>query len=230
MSFEPFVAAAVQMVSGSDVSENLAAAAGLIEEAAAQDARLIVLPENFAIMGRDRDRQAQSSRGRWRRPDPAVSQRNRAPLRRLARRWIGPLGLPPRPRSCATAASFMTIAASGSHVTTRSICSDSRRAASGIVRPIRSSRDPVRPSPSIRRLGASACQFATTSGFRNYIDPLGRSTSSSFRRRSPSLLDERTGKSSLRARAIENQAYVIAPAQGGEHPRWSPDLRPFHDC
>ena len=52
MSFEPFIAAAVQMVSGSDVSENLAAAAGSIEEAAEQDARLIVLPENFAFMGR----------------------------------------------------------------------------------------------------------------------------------------------------------------------------------
>ena len=52
MSFEPFIAAAVQMVSGSDVSENFAAAAGSIEEAARQDARLIVLPENFAIMGR----------------------------------------------------------------------------------------------------------------------------------------------------------------------------------
>ncbi len=53
MSFESFVAAAIQIVSGSDVSENLAAAAELIEEATLQDARLIVLPENFAIMGRD---------------------------------------------------------------------------------------------------------------------------------------------------------------------------------
>jgi nitrilase len=51
MSFEPFVAAAIQMVSGPDVSENLATAEGLIQEAAVQDARLIALPENFAIMG-----------------------------------------------------------------------------------------------------------------------------------------------------------------------------------
>ena len=40
MCFESFVAAAIQIVSGSDVSENPAAAAGLIEEAVAQDARL----------------------------------------------------------------------------------------------------------------------------------------------------------------------------------------------
>ena len=40
MSFEPFIAAAVQMVSGSDVSENLAVAAGSIEEAASTSGRI----------------------------------------------------------------------------------------------------------------------------------------------------------------------------------------------
>ncbi|VVC75078.1 2-oxoglutaramate amidase [Aquicella siphonis] len=47
--------AAVQMCSTSDVEENLAAAAGLIASAARQGARLIVLPENFAVMGVDDD-------------------------------------------------------------------------------------------------------------------------------------------------------------------------------
>ncbi len=42
--------AAVQMVSGSDVSENLEKAERLIAEAVARGARLIVLPENFAVM------------------------------------------------------------------------------------------------------------------------------------------------------------------------------------
>ena len=44
--------AAIQMVSGPDVSSNLAEASRLIDEAVAQGAGLVVLPENFAIMGR----------------------------------------------------------------------------------------------------------------------------------------------------------------------------------
>jgi len=44
------VIAAVQMVSTSDVNENLAQAAQLIEEAIKQQAELVVLPENFALM------------------------------------------------------------------------------------------------------------------------------------------------------------------------------------
>lgn len=44
--------AAVQMVSTPRVEENLAAAAHLIDEAVAQRAELVVLPEYFAIMGK----------------------------------------------------------------------------------------------------------------------------------------------------------------------------------
>ncbi len=48
---EPFRVAAVQMVSGGDVAANLVAAAPLIAAAAAQGARLVVLPEYFGIFG-----------------------------------------------------------------------------------------------------------------------------------------------------------------------------------
>lgn len=46
------IAAAVQMVSGDQVTENLAAADALIHQAVGQGAELVVLPENFAFMGR----------------------------------------------------------------------------------------------------------------------------------------------------------------------------------
>lgn len=42
--------AAIQMTSGTDVPENLRAAGRLVEEAVRAGARLVVLPENFAIM------------------------------------------------------------------------------------------------------------------------------------------------------------------------------------
>lgn len=45
-------AAVLQMCSGPGLEANLATAAALLEEAAAADARLAVLPENFAFMGR----------------------------------------------------------------------------------------------------------------------------------------------------------------------------------
>ena len=54
-----FKAAAVQMVSTPKVEENLAAAAGLVAQAAEQGAKLVVLPEYFCIFGmRDRDKVA----------------------------------------------------------------------------------------------------------------------------------------------------------------------------
>ena len=43
--------AAIQMVSGGDVDANLGNAAGLISRARAEHAMLLVLPENFALMG-----------------------------------------------------------------------------------------------------------------------------------------------------------------------------------
>jgi deaminated glutathione amidase len=51
--------AAVQMCSTDDTAENLAAALALLREAAAGGARVVLLPENFALMARrDADRRA----------------------------------------------------------------------------------------------------------------------------------------------------------------------------
>ncbi len=56
---EPFKVAAVQMVSTHKVAENLAAAAELVARAAAQGAALVALPEYFCIMGmNERDKVA----------------------------------------------------------------------------------------------------------------------------------------------------------------------------
>ncbi len=49
---QAFTAAVVQMVSGSDLAANLASAGRLIEQAAQAGARLVALPENFALLGR----------------------------------------------------------------------------------------------------------------------------------------------------------------------------------
>jgi predicted amidohydrolase len=50
-SSTPFRVAAVQMVSGVDVAANLAQAEPLIAQAAGEGAKLVLLPENFGLMG-----------------------------------------------------------------------------------------------------------------------------------------------------------------------------------
>lgn len=45
--------ACIQMTSSHDVQQNLASAANLIEQAISQEARLVILPEMFAVMGMD---------------------------------------------------------------------------------------------------------------------------------------------------------------------------------
>jgi predicted amidohydrolase len=52
----PLVAAAVQLSSQADVGENLARAAHWIAEAARAGARIVALPENFAFMGEEADK------------------------------------------------------------------------------------------------------------------------------------------------------------------------------
>ncbi|MDE2358885.1 MAG: carbon-nitrogen hydrolase family protein, partial [Betaproteobacteria bacterium] len=43
--------AAIQMTSGADVGENLRQAEGLVDAAAREAAELVLLPENFGLMG-----------------------------------------------------------------------------------------------------------------------------------------------------------------------------------
>ena len=83
--------AVIQMVSQDDVTANLAAARRLLEQAAEGGARLAVLPENFAAMGR-RDL-AEPRRGAGN--GPILSWLNSAA--RDLRLWIvaGTLPLPP---------------------------------------------------------------------------------------------------------------------------------------
>ena len=49
-------AAAIQLSSGADLAANLETAAGLVEEAKAQGAELVTLPENFAFLGKEKDK------------------------------------------------------------------------------------------------------------------------------------------------------------------------------
>lgn len=217
MSFESFVAAAIQMVSGSDVSENLAAAAGLIEEAAAQDARLIVLPENFAIMGRD---ETDKLKVREVDRDGPIQQF----LSETARRygvWLVAGSVP----LAASSASFVHNSclvyddrgqriARYDKIHLFGFEADSERyCEADTIEP--GSGPPIAFDSPYGRIGLSICYDVRFPELYRSFGPVDIILV-------PSAFTVMTGRAHwdllLRARAIENQAYVIAPAQGGEHP------------
>jgi hypothetical protein len=208
--------AAVQMISGPDVAPNLATAGRLVAEAAAAGAQLVALPEYFPLIGAtDADRLAarelegrDRSRISWRQLRAGTASGWSAARFRC---WPGT-----RP-SCATAAWFSTRRGRAWRATTRSTCSASKGAESPTTKRPPSSAA-TRSWPSTRRSGASASPSATTC-VSGTLPRHGRPVDLLVL---PAAFTETTGRAHwemlLRARAVENQCYVLAGAQGGPHP------------
>ena len=208
--------AAVQTVSGGDVDANLAQAEPLIGEAAAAGARLVVLPEYFGIFGaRTTDKVAVR--------EPDGDGRQQAFLARLARAygiWLVGGTVP---------------IASGDPARVRSSClvygPDGRRVARydkihlfaftrGEERydegkTIEPGSDVVTIDLPCGRVGLSVC-------YDLRFPELYRGMGTLALILVPSAFTATTGAAHwhllLRARAVENQCYVLAAAQGGEHP------------
>lgn len=79
--------AVIQMVSQDDVTANLAAARRLLEQAAEGGARLAVLPENFAAMGRRDLAPNWGAPRRGERADPVVVEFCRSRPQVVDSRW-----------------------------------------------------------------------------------------------------------------------------------------------
>ena len=217
MSFEPFIAAAIQMVSGSDVGDNLAAAAELIGRAAKQKSRLIVLPENFAIMGREETDKIHVREADGDGPIQTF-------LSDTARRygvWLVGGSLPLNAssdslvrNSCLVyddqgerVARYDKIHLFGLETEAERYCeSDTIEPGSG---------PPVAFDSPFGRIGLSICYDVRFPELYRAFAPVDIILV-------PSAFTVMTGRAHwqvlLQARAIESQAYVIAPAQGGEHP------------
>jgi len=212
----PFRVAAVQMVSGPDVATNLVQAGELVAQAAALGARLVALPEYFGILGmKDTDKVAarESDGG-------GPIQHFLAETARAHRIWL--LG-GSVPLESATAgkvhnssllyddegervARYDKIHLFGLDLGTEKF-SEARTIVPG-------SDVKVVDSP-FGRLGLSICydvRFPELYRAMGVVDLIFV----------PSAFTATTGRAHweplLRARAIENLAWVIAPAQGGLHP------------
>jgi nitrilase len=210
-----FRIAGVQMASGPNIAANLNEAKRLIEMAAEQGAKLIALPEYFAIMGlKDTDKvDAREREGQ------GQIQRFLADTARRLKVWLLGCSIPlesPLPGKVHN--SLLVYDDSGRQVGRYDkihlfslAMGDEKFAESRTIDPGREVK--VVDSP-FGRIGLSICydlRFPELYRAMGTVDIIVV----------PAAFTEKTGRAHwealIRARAIENLAYVLAPAQGGYH-------------
>jgi predicted amidohydrolase len=212
--------AAVQLNSGADVAANLEAARRVLEQARAQQAAVAVLPENFAFMGaHERDKLAVAeAEGRG-----PIQEFLAATARRL-QLWLVAGTLPLKTAEAQrVAAACLVFDASGARVARYDkihlfdvevpdgdTYKESASIAPGPLTAV------VVDTPA-GRIGLSVCYDLRFPELFRQLAAQGAEVLAV-----PSAFTAPTGAAHwevlLRARAIENQCYVVAPGQAGEHP------------
>jgi nitrilase len=215
--------AALQMVSTPDVDRNLDAAARLIAQAAAIGAELVALPEYFCLMGRnDRDKLAVAEA-----PGDGPIQRMLAEAAQAHHVWLIGGTLPLRADGLATGAQPPpervfnascvyapdgALAARYDKMHLFRYDNGSERYDEGRV--LQAGERPVAFEARGVRVGLSVCYDLRFPELYRALGPCDLIAV-------PSAFTYPTGQAHwellLRARAVENQCYVIAPAQGGGH-------------
>lgn len=221
MKSETLRVAAVQLQSQDDLAQNLAACAGLVEEAGLAGARLVLLPENFAYFGAEDTKRALAER--LRQADAPI-QRALAEMARASEVFLVAGGFPEASEDVARP--FNTALVYGPD-----------GALVDSYRKIHLFDVALQDGTSLSESsGTSAGNALTTFDIGRFRIGL----SICYDLRFPELYRElvtrganvllvpaaftlHTGKDHwhplLRARAIESQSYVIAAAQWGKHPR-----------
>jgi nitrilase len=207
--------AACQMVSGPDVGANLVAASRLLESAVAQGAQLAALPEYFCLMGhQDSDKLAYAETlGHG----PIQAMLSRAA--RELRLWIigGTLPIkadtPDRVRN-----TTLVFSPSGDCVARYDkihlFAYDNGRESYDEARVLEPGSQPTAFDAEGLRVGLSVCydlRFPELYRAYNPCELLAVPAAFTY------TTGEKHWELLLRARAVENQCYVIAPAQGGKH-------------
>ncbi len=213
---EPVKVAAVQMVSGADPHANLATAGQLVRDAAARGAKLVVLPEYFVLMGnRDTDKLAVAEDF-----GDGPLQRQTAAIAREAGVWLVAGTLP-----------LKTGAADKVRNTTLVFDPDGGCTArydkihlfgfSGLgeryseADTIEPGSEPVVAATPWGDVGLTVCYDLR---FPELFRQLAPAPMIALPAAFTAITGEAHWEALIRARAIENQCYVIASAQGGTHP------------
>jgi predicted amidohydrolase len=215
-------AAVVQLNSQDDVAQNLARVRHWVERAAGAGAQVVVLPENFAFMGEEAQKRELAERLDGGLVGPILGTLFESAAKHGV--WIVGGGMPER--SVDVARPFNT-----------SILVDPRGTVAAAYRKVHLFDVSLPDGTSLResaatsagteavtaevlsvRLGLSVCyDVRFPELYRRLVDEGARVVTV------PAAFTLTTGKDHwhvlLRARAIENQVYVLAAAQHGKHPR-----------
>lgn len=214
---KPYKAAAIQLNSQPDLDLNMESVRQLLKEASGSGARLAVLPENFAFFGNDREQLRQAE---------AISERVEAELPELAREF-----------QLSVIAGGYPVPAAGGKVYNRSaffspdgsvrthynkihlfdvVLSEKEQYRESDIMEAGTPDAVVADGGDLGRIGLSICyDLRFPELYRAMADQKADLITI------PSAFTKTTGEVHweplLRARAIENQCYVIAPAQTGLH-------------
>ncbi|MDD3760216.1 MAG: carbon-nitrogen hydrolase family protein [Acidithiobacillus sp.] len=215
MTDSKLLCAVIQTVSGADLEQNLAAAAESINDASVAGAKLILLPENFAFMGlRDTDKLAlMEEPGSGPIQDFLAEQATRHGI------WLLGGSIPLRATDGRCFASLLVYDAQGVvqarydkiHLFDVDLAGGESYRESATIAP---GAKPVLVDSPWGGVGLSICyDLRFPELYRHYV---GASLLVV-----PSAFTVQTGRAHwetlLRARAIENQAFVLAADQGGKH-------------
>jgi nitrilase len=214
------IAAVIQMTSAPEVETNLATARGLLERARASGAVLAALPENFAIMGRKEAEKLAAAEM----PGEGPIQAFLGHCARELGMWIVggtiPLSVEGEPGRVAAASLVFDDAGrcvaryDKIHLFDVDIPGrDERYRESATTVP---GTSPAVVSTPIGRLGLAVCYDVRFPELFRALQAAGAEVLSL-----PSAFTAPTGRAHwellVRARAVENLCYVLAPAQGGTH-------------
>jgi predicted amidohydrolase len=214
--------AVVQLSSQDDVDQNLHRVQHWIGQAAAAGAELVALPENFAFMGEEARKRELAERLDVASPGPILAALIEAA--RTRRVWVLAGGMPERSEDQARPYNAFVVVDPEGQIAARyrkvhlfdvslpdgtSLRESAATSAGG---------DVVTAEVLGVRVGLSICyDMRFPELYRKLIDQGARIVAV------PSAFTVTTGRDHwhalLRARAIENQVYVLAPAQHGKHPR-----------
>ena len=216
MPLHAYLVGAVQMTSTADRAKNLDTALRLVNEAADLGARLVGLPENFIFMGPEEQRQATAE---------TLEGETISAVREVARRrgvFILAGSIAERVDVPGKTANTSTLVADDGaivaayrkiHLFDVNIPDGARYAESEVVVP--GDKAVLAPTP-LGRIGLTVCYDLRFPELYRKISSLGAEVITI-----PSAFTLFTGKDHwevlVRARAVENLAYVMAPAQVGRH-------------
>ncbi len=209
--------AALQTVSTPDVERNIEAAARLIAQAARDGAQLAALPEYFCLMGRRDDAKLRIAEA----PGAGPIQAFLATQAKLHGLWLIGGTLPMRTTDPARARNACCVYAPDGSLAARYdkmhlFRYDNGRESYDEARVLEAGEQPVALQVGALRVGLSVCyDLRFPELYRQLCLPPCDLLSV------PAAFTYTTGRDHwellLRARAVENQCYVIAPAQGGTH-------------